>query len=76
MRFFNILFLNAALPLGLLVLWGCRTGHVVNDSPPSHRGATYWYVAIGVNFFPTFTLVTTVFFYKELKNYIIWYCFY
>ena len=28
------------------VLWGCIKIHVVNDSCPSHWGATYWYVAI------------------------------
>ena len=56
--FQNISFLNAALLFGLL--WFCRTSHVVNDSPLSHWGATYWYVAIGVNFFLIFKFVTTV----------------
>ena len=35
-------------------LWGRRTSHVVNDPPLSRWGATYWYVAIEVNFFPKF----------------------
>ena len=40
-------------------LWGSRTSHVVNDPPLSCFGATYWYVAIEVNFFPNFKLLTT-----------------
>ena len=40
-------------------LWGCRTSNVVNDPPLLRLGATYWYVAIEVNLFPNFKLLTT-----------------
>ena len=40
-------------------LWGCRTSHVIDDPPLLRWGATYWYVAIEVNFFPNFKLLTT-----------------
>ena len=32
---------------------------MVNDPPLSRWGASYWYVAIEVIFFPNFKLVTT-----------------
>ena len=60
--FQNIPFLNVALLLGLL--WGGGTSHVVNDSPLSHWGVTYWYVTFGVNFFLTVKLVITVLYLK------------
>ena len=40
-------------------LWGSRTSHVVNGPPLLRWGATYWYVAIEVNLFPNFKLLTT-----------------
>ena len=40
-------------------LWGCRTSHVVNDLSLLRWGATYWYVAIEVNFFPNVKFLTT-----------------
>ena len=55
-------------------LWGSRTSHVVNDPPLSCFGATYWYVAIEVNFFPNFKLFTTHSYLIIFWN-MIWCCF-
>ena len=48
-------FWNAAL---LWEHYGAAERHVVNDPPLLRWGATYWYVAIEVNFFPNFKLLT------------------
>ena len=56
-------------------LWGSRKSHVVNDPPLLRWGATYWYVAIEVNFFPNFKLLTTHS-YLVIFLSMIWCCFY
>ena len=55
-------------------LWGSRTSHVVNDPPLLCWGATYCYVAIEVNFFPNFKMLTTHSYLIIFWN-MIWCCF-